>query len=181
MQVVCVCGGRGTRLFPRRVGPKSLVPLGGSSLLARLAGALDGIHTSAKPPIVIIDAQDRETPAAVDSLLPSARVVRQEQPDGVANALVLAEPFMDEVVCAVLGDMFIDGAFAPFPHAPALLFSRAAAAAETGKNFGLSIDAAGVVRAVIEKPVDRDGLQCGMGVYVLTRSIIAGFCGAPID
>jgi glucose-1-phosphate thymidylyltransferase len=181
MQLVLVCGGRGTRLFPRRVGPKSLVPLGGLSLLARLVGALDGVHTSAKPPIVVIDARDRETPAAIASLLPAARVVRQDRPDGVANALLLAEPFLDDVACAVLGDVFIDGSFAPFHHAPALLFWREAAAAETGKNFGISIDTAGAVRAVIEKPADPDGQKCGMGVYVLTRSTVAGFCRAPID
>ena len=87
---------------------------------------------------------------------------------------------MDDVVCAVLGDVFIDGRFAPFPHAPALLFWREAPAAETGKNFGISFDSAGSVRAVIEKPADRD-VRCGMGVYVLTRAIVSSFCDAPID
>jgi len=180
MQAVFVCGGKGTRLGPRRVGPKSLVPLGGSSLLARLIGALRGLHTSAKAPIVIVDAQDGETPAAVSSLLPEVRIVRQARPDGVANALLLAAPLLDDVVCAVLGDVFIDGRFAPFPHAPAVFFWREAPAEETGKNFGISLDGAGSVRAVIEKPADR-ALRCGMGVYVLTRSIVSRFCDAPID
>ena len=181
MQLVFVCGGRGTRLTPRQVGPKSLIPLGGSTLLARLAGALAGFHTSAKPPIVIVDARDQETPAAVTSLLPTARIVRQPRPDGVANALLLPEPQLDDRVCAVLGDVFVEGAFAPFPHVPALLFWRDAPPEETRKNFGISLDCAGAVRAVIEKPHDCRDMRCGMGIYVLGRSVISGFCGAPID
>ena len=180
MQVVLVCGGRGTRLWPRQVGPKSLVPLGGSSLLARLVGALAGVHTSAKPPIVVIDALDRETPAVIGALLPAARLVRQQRPDGVANALLLVEPQMDDLVCAVLGDLFVDGAVAPLSAVPGVLFWRGAPVEETRKNFGVMCDG-GIVRAVVEKPVDCDGLQCGMGVYVLSRSIVSGFRDAPID
>jgi dTDP-glucose pyrophosphorylase len=181
MQLVLVCGGKGTRLRSRRAGPKSLVPLGGTSLLARLTGALAGVHTSARPPIVIVDANDRETPAAIASLMPSATLVRQAQPDGVANALLVAEPLLDNMVCVVLGDVFVHGAIVPMPHTPALFVWRDASPVETRKNFGVSFDAAGVVRSVIEKPTDCDGLACGMGVYVFSHAMIADFARAPID
>jgi dTDP-glucose pyrophosphorylase len=181
MQVVFVCGGRGTRLAPRRVGPKSLVGVGGTTLLARIVASVGAFHDSARPPIVIVDARDDETPLVLAVLLPAARVVRQAQPDGVANALLLAEPFLDDVVLVALGDLFLDGAFAPFPCGPGLALWRDAPAAETQKNFGVSLNADGSVSGVIEKPVDCHGLRCGMGVYVLTPSVISVFRHSPID
>ena len=181
MQTVFVCGGKGTRLAPRRVGPKSLVTVGGTTLLARIVASVGAFHDSARPPLVIIDAQDDETPLALTALLPTARVIRQAQPDGVANALLLAEPFLDNMVLVTLGDLFLDGAFAPFPRGPGLVVWRDAPAAETQKNFGVSLNADGSVSGVIEKPVDCRGLRCGMGVYVLTRSVISAFRDAPID
>ena len=95
MQAVLVCGGKGTRLMPRRVGPKSLVHVGDSTLLARLVRTIGGLHTSEESPIVIVDAADTETPDALRFLFPRARIIRQPQPDGVANALLLARPFLD--------------------------------------------------------------------------------------
>src|SRR5439155_6499801 len=108
------CGGKGTRLAPRRVGPKSLVTVGGTTLLARIVASVGAFHDSARPPIVIVDAQDDETPHALTALLRTAQVIRQAQPDGVANALLLAEPFLDDVALVTLGDLFLDGVFAPF-------------------------------------------------------------------
>src|SRR5207253_7761121 len=74
-----------------------------------------------------------------------------------------------------------DGAFAPFPSASGVVFWRGATDAETRKNFGISIHADGSIADVIEKPIDCCDLRCGMGVYVLTRSIISGFPETPID
>ena len=70
MQAVFVCGGRGTRLMPRHVGPKSLISIGGSTLLAGLVSQIGRFHSSSKPPVVIVDAQDKETPATLLDLLP---------------------------------------------------------------------------------------------------------------
>jgi dTDP-glucose pyrophosphorylase len=53
--------------------------------------------------------------------------------------------------------------------------------AETGKNFGIETTVDGVVADVIEKPTDCRGLGCGMGVYVLTHTVISCFRRAPID
>ena len=181
MQTVFVCGGRGSRLTPRSVGPKSLVPIGGSSLLAHLVHRIGRCHTSDAPPVVIVDDQDAETPLVVDVLLPRACVVRQARPDGVANALLLAQPFLDDVVVVALGDLFLDGEVAGLTREPALVFWREAPPAETRKNFGVTIKSDGSVSAVIEKPVHLFGLTCGMGIYVLTRSAIACFRHAPVD
>jgi NDP-sugar pyrophosphorylase family protein len=111
MQAVFICGGRGTRLRPRH-GPKSLAPIGGSTLLAWLVSHIGRFHVSPKPPVVIVDAEDQDTPEALVDLLPGARVVHQPQPDGVANALLLAQPLLDEGAIVTLGDLFLDGTFA---------------------------------------------------------------------
>jgi dTDP-glucose pyrophosphorylase len=181
MQAVFVCGGRGSRLAPRSVGPKSLVTVAGTSLLARLVSGVGALHRSAAPPVVIVDARDAETPSALKALRPDARIIRQPHPDGVANALLLAERFLDDLMVVTLGDLFLDGAFAAIPRRPGLAFWREAPAVETHKNFGISTAADGRVSTLTEKPTDLRGLRCGMGVYVLTRSAIACFHHAPVD
>ena len=181
MQTVFVCGGRGTRLMPRPVGPKSLMRVGHSTLLEGLVTRLRQFHTSQLPPIVVVDEQDPETPKAACGLLPHAHVIRQVRPDGVASALLLAQPFLDDVVLVTLGDLFIDGTFAAITPRPALTFWSEAVTADTQNNFGIAASANGAVANVSEKPRDGRGLYCGMGLYVLTRSIVSGFQDAPID
>jgi dTDP-glucose pyrophosphorylase len=105
-------------------------------------------------------------------LLPAAKVVYQPQADGVANALLLAQPFLDHLAIVTLGDLFFDGAFGSMPLEPALVYWRDAPPAETRKNFGIATTPEGAVSRVIEKPVDGRGLRCGMGGYVLSRSAI---------
>ncbi len=180
MQAVFVCGGKGTRLRPRQ-GPKSLVPIGGSTLLAGLVSQIGRFHSSSKPPVVIVDGQDHETPAALAELLPGTRIVHQPRPDGVANALLLAQPLLDEVAIVTLGDLFLDGTFASIPKEAGLAFWRDASAEETAKNFGIIARSDGLVSGVVEKPAHAHGLSCGMGVYVLTPSVISCFQEAPID
>ena len=181
MQTVFVCGGRGTRLIPREAGPKSLVRLGGSSLLSRLVAFVGGFHRSKKPPVVIIDARDEQTPQALRQLLPDACVVRQGDPDGVANTLILAQPNLDDVVLVSLGDLFLDGTLSRILIGPGLVFWKAAPLVELRKNFGITIGSDGIVSRVIEKPVNSRGLNCGMGLYVLNRSIIDCFAHAPVN
>jgi glucose-1-phosphate thymidylyltransferase len=157
------------------------VPIAGSTLLGRLVAQIGPFHSSRKPPVVIVDAQDTETPEALLDLLPGARVVNQLQPDGVGSALLLAQPFLDNLAIVTLGDLFFEGAFAPVPERPGLTYWPDAPAAETRKNFGISATSDGIVARVIEKPADCRGLRCGLGVYVLPRSVISCFGRAPID
>lgn len=181
MQAVFVCGGKGTRLRPNHVGPKSFVCLGGSTLLERLVGLIGPLHRSQKPPVVVIDAEDSYTPEVLRHVLPDAHIVHQARADGVANALLLAQPFLDDVVIVVLGDLFVDGTFATLPRRPALVVWREAPIGEIRKNFGLRTNSDGSVLEVVEKPVDCRRLSCGMGVYVLDRFTISCCSDAPVD
>jgi dTDP-glucose pyrophosphorylase len=180
IQTVFVCGGKGSRLRPSQAGPKSLTEVGCASLLVRLAAGIGRLHSSPQPPLVIVDAADDATPRVASECLPGAVIVRQPRPDGVANALLLAEPLMDDLVLVALGDLFVEGAF-ELPDEPALMFWSGAPPGETSSNFGIQIGRDGDVSAVVEKPVDADGLCCGLGVYVLTRRLVALFHQTPID
>src|SRR5690242_19268425 len=102
MQAVFMCGVRGTRLA-RSGGPKSLVQVGGMTLLEGLVSKIGPFHTSTRPPVVVVDRGDELTPRALTSLLPNATIVRQPVPDGVASALLLARPFIDDVAIVTLG------------------------------------------------------------------------------
>ena len=180
MQLVLLCGGKGTRLRPFHQGPKSLVRLGNATLLARLIDTFLPHHRSSQPPIAIVDHNDALTPDAVGMKLRDARIVRQPRPDGVANALLLAEPILDDVILAVLGDLVVEGRFSDLPASPAVLVWKEAAAGDTRNNFGVAINN-GTVRRVVEKPYDVAGLQCGIGAYVLDRKAVASLRNAAVD
>ncbi len=107
--------------------------------------------------------------------------MRQPRPDGVANALLLARPWLDAAVLVVLGDLFLDGEFAAVPSGAALAIWRGGPASETKKNFGVAIDGDGRVARVVEKPDTVAALECGVGVYALTRTAISCFEDAPLD
>ena len=180
MQAVYVCGGKGHRLQPRPVRAKSLMPVAGASLFSRLVDRFGPLHRSTKPPVVIVDAEDEEMPRAVEALLPGARLVVQREADGVANALLFAQPLLDDAVIVTLGDLLFDGAFAPIDARPAVMLWPGAPAGEIRQNFGVVVSG-GIVSRVVEKPVEWRGLQCGLGVYVLTQPVISCFRDAPID
>lgn len=181
MQTVFVCGGRGTRLQPRQAGAKTLVSVGHSTLLEQLVRSIGAEHHSDAPPIVIVDAHDAETPDVARVLLPSAIVVRQRTPDGVANALLLAYPHLAESVIVALGDVFLDGVFGCISAEPALVYWANAPESDTQKNFGIRWRTDGTVTHVVEKPAVCGAMRCGTGVYVLNRTAISCFRRAPVD
>ena len=183
MQLVLVCGGLGARLPGRAAGlPKSMVSVGGEPLLARLYRWLAPLHQDPAP-IFIASAGDPHVPALAAGLSPGARVVFQERPDGVANAVLLAAPLLHEgPVLVVLGDLFLEGQLArPAPAPPALVVWPDGTAAATRANFGVTLASDGAVVDLIEKPKDTSGLVCGVGAYLLTRAIIERFARAPVN
>ena len=181
-QLVVICGGRGTRWPGRPPGvPKSMVELAGEPLVARLWRQLRPHHTSIAPPIFVVAAGDTMVSGFVAARIPSATVVVQAAPDGVANAVRLALPHLTGPALVALGDVVIDGELAaPAPPAPALVIWREAPAAVTRRNFGVRLDRDGAPEAVIEKPTDADGLCCGLGLYSLTPEVIGRFGAAPV-
>ncbi|MBA3463676.1 MAG: NTP transferase domain-containing protein [Deltaproteobacteria bacterium] len=182
-QLVLICGGRGTRWPGRQPGvPKSMVELAGEPIVARLWRQLRALHTSSAPPIVVVAAGDVMVPAFVTETIPSAIVVTQSRPDGVANAVRLALPHLSGPALVVLGDIVLDGELsAPPPSPPAVVIWPEAPPAATVRNFGVRIDRDGAAAAVFEKPTDTTGLLCGLGLYWLTPEVIDRFGAAPVN
>jgi dTDP-glucose pyrophosphorylase len=183
MQPVFICGGRGTRLGAVGAGargPKSLLPVGGVPLLERLVATFTALAPGR--PVFVHAAGDAGVPAWVSERASGAALVAQPEPDGVASAVLLALPHLEGPALVVLGDLFIAGAFdAPWPPAPAVAVWPEAPPHAVRRNFGVAVDAAGRVSALVEKPADPAGLVCGLGVYLLGRDDIASFASAPVD
>jgi glucose-1-phosphate thymidylyltransferase len=183
-QLVFICGGRGTRL--RGVDgagvPKSLTEIAGEPIVRRLIRQFGHFHTSGPGPIVIVAQGDAQTPGVVrDALGSRAIIVEQEKPDGVANAIRLAQPHVVERALVFLGDVVLQGAFSmPLPTQSAVCLWRDASPETISENFGVVLRD-GAVTEMVEKPADPAGLLCGIGVYALTREAIALFATSPVN
>lgn len=159
-----------------------MVELAGEPIVARLWRQLRRHHTSSSPPIFVVAAGDPMVPAFVAAQIPSATVVTQSKPDGVANAVRLALPHLTGPALVALGDIVLDGELAAPPApAPALVIWPEAPSAATVRNFGVRIDGDGAAEAVFEKPTDTTGLACGLGLYWLTPEVIDRFGAAPVN
>src|SRR5215468_6107460 len=156
-----------------------MIELGGEPLLGRLWRQLAARHTSGAPPILVAAAGDDLVPRFAAARAPSARVVVQAEPDGVANAVLLALPHLEGPALVVLADIVLDAELGPTPPPPALVTWPAAPPAVTRKNFGIRLGPDGAPVELVEKPAVADGLVCGVGLYWLTHEVIARFAAAP--
>ncbi len=151
-----------------------MVALAGRPLLAHLLERLLPLHDGAAAPVVVVAGDDPHVPGFIAATLPAARIVRQPAPDGVASALLLTLPLLAGPALVALGDLVLLGTLDPPPPAPALVVWPEAPPAATSANFGVRDDG-----ALLEKPADPRGLLCGLGLYLLTPAVIAGFANAP--
>ncbi len=181
-QVVFICGGRGRRFARDNPDlPKCMVECAGEPLLAHLARRFLGGAAPSAPPVFLVRTDDQTVADWARANVPGHVIVRQDRPDGVANAMVLAARHVPHRAIFILADLVLSGAFAAWPEeGSALPYWSEAGAADTSRNYGMLLRD-GVVTSVIEKPADTAGLVCGMGVYLFTREVLEGFRTAPIN
>jgi dTDP-glucose pyrophosphorylase len=179
MQVVLICGGRGTRLGslnPNRQ-PKAMLPIHGAPLVSHLWRRHQAL-TSVKP-IVIHSASDASIPGWARSLEGGATLCPQVVPDGVANAFALAAPHLTGPALFLLGDVILQGGFEdPWPAPPAVGIWSKGSDATLRANFGVRLEGDRVVE-LIEKPAAGSGLVCGIGAYLLTADHLREFLATP--
>ena len=171
---IILAGGAGTRLHPITMSlSKQLLPVYDKPMIYYPLATL--MFAGIKEYLIITPPRDQ---AAFRDLLGSGSqwglkfdYVVQDAPNGIAQALILAEPFLDGAPSAlILGDNIFYGA-----NLPALL--KSASARESGATvFGyyvqdperygvVEFDAAGKVKDLLEKPVRPPSNFAVTGIY----------------
>jgi len=152
---VILAGGRGTRLGDStRVVNKHLLPVYDEPMIYRPITTLRGMGVT---DILIVTGGEQVGGFA--QLLGAGFTYRvQEQPDGIAGALALAEGYVDGLFPVILGDNYFSGRFA-MPARPAIYTSRT----NRPEAFGIYDPAAD---RIVEKPKDPVSDLAVTGLYV---------------
>lgn len=155
MKGVVLAGGRGTRLGDStRVVNKHLLPVYDEPMIYRPIATLRGMGVT---DILIVTGG--ENVGGFAQLLGSGFTYRvQEQPDGIAGALALAEGYVDDLFPVVLGDNYFSATIT-MPHRPSIYTART----ERPEAFGIYDPGAG---RIVEKPKDPVSDLAVTGLYV---------------
>ena len=155
MRGVVLAGGRGTRLGDTtRVVNKHLLPVYDRPMIYHPIATLRSMGVT---DILIITGGEQVGGFA--QLLGSGFTYRvQEQPDGIAGALTLAEGYVDGPFPVVLGDNYFSSPVA-MPDRPAIYTSRT----DRPEAFGVYEPGAG---RIVEKPKDPISDLAVTGLYV---------------
>ncbi|WP_444463538.1 glucose-1-phosphate thymidylyltransferase RfbA [Rhodobacter capsulatus] len=176
---IILAGGSGTRLYPITIGvSKQLLPIYDKPMIYYPLSVLmlAGIREIAVITTPIDQEQFKRTLGDGSQWGLSLTYIAQPSPDGLAQAYILAEEFLDGAPSAmVLGDNIF------FGHGLSSLLAEADAHPGGGTVFGYRVadperygvvdfDAAGKVRAIIEKPPVPPSNFAVTGLYFLDGS-----------
>lgn len=176
---IILAGGSGTRLYPITMGvSKQLLPIYDKPMVYYPLSVLmlAGIRDIAVITTVEDQAQFIRTLGDGSQWGVSLTYIAQPSPDGLAQAYILAEEFLDGAASAmVLGDNIF------FGHALPELLRRADQSGAGGTVFGYRVadperygvvdfDATGAVRAIVEKPEVPPSNYAVTGLYFLDGS-----------
>ena len=176
---ILLAGGSGTRLYPITMGlSKQLLPIYDKPMIYYPLSAL--MLAGIREICVITTPQDQaqfiRTLGDGSQWGISLTYVEQPSPDGLAQAYILAEEFLDGAPSAmVLGDNIF------FGHGLPKLMARADAQGSGGTVFGYHVadperygvvgfDEAGAVREIVEKPAVPPSNYAVTGLYFLDGS-----------
>lgn len=160
MRGVILAGGRGARLGDTtRVVNKHLLPVYDEPMIYRPIATLRAMGCD---DILIVTSPEAVGDFA--TLLGSSFTYRvQEQPDGVAGALALAERFVGVgLFLAILGDQYFAAA-PPMPTRPTVYVSEV----DRPQDYGIYDPEQ---QRIVEKPTDPVGRLAVTGLYVLDET-----------
>jgi dTDP-glucose pyrophosphorylase len=187
MQLVFLCGGTGTRmqLELTSVKKKCLVNLNGIPILGHLINFFNSFIDPNLATIFVVSKGDNSVIKYVNKLKINANFVEQEKPDGVVNAMLLAQKIMianDGLF--ILADIVVKGEFIDEVRfdkkIPSLYILKNDYSCEIRKNFGVKIVEDKIVK-VIEKPSCPKELYCGMGIYYFTKQVLSKLKKTPVN
>ena len=179
MKGLVLAGGAGTRLRPiTHTSAKQLVPVANTPILFYGLGQLRDAGVTDVGIIVGDTAAEIEAAVGDGSALGiRATYIRQDQPLGLAHAVLTAEEFLgDDDFVMFLGDNLIEGGITHVveaferdrPDAQVLLKSVG-----DPTRFGVAdLDGEGAVVGLVEKPADPPSDLALVGVYLFTSAIL---------
>ena len=178
MKAVILCAGKGTRLYPVTLTmPKPLVPVANKPLLRYAIETLTDMGATEIGLVVnSLDSPIRDQLGdGIDTVGVPLTYIAQEDPQGLAHAVKLCEPFIgDEPFMVYLGDNIFQDRMKILYHQFKDTGASAAIALTRVANpsaFGIAELEGNRIKRLIEKPKDPPSNLAIAGVYVFQSAI----------
>jgi len=166
MKLVIPCAGRGTRLGLNV--PKALTKVNSRSLL----GHITCFWSSIVDEYIIVVSPSNQ--AAVMRESGKATFVLQDKPNGLADAILCTEPYIEGKFILNLGDCLCRGTFDEIPLGLGIGVWSTRNLYEVNKSYHVDSVVDNNVRHLVEKPNIEQvttELNCGMGIYFLDERV----------
>lgn len=165
MKIILPVAGMGTRLRPQTCFlPKALLPVGGNCILGHILDSFDSLVVSEY--IFTTGYKSELLEEYVRTLNIPHRFVKQEDPQGLGEAISLCTPFLsdDEPVLIVLGDTLFEADLNELTSRDHnALCTRQV---DNPDRFGVAVaDASGTITKLVEKPSEFVSDQALVGIY----------------
>ncbi|WP_225336283.1 bifunctional sugar-1-phosphate nucleotidylyltransferase/acetyltransferase [Halomicrobium urmianum] len=165
METVILAAGSGTRIRPLSANtPKPMLPVAGKPLVEHTADA--AVEAGTERLVFVVGYREEEIRSHFGETYRGTpvRYATQETPQGTADALQAAAPYLDGPFAVLNGDSLYEPADVDelFDVCPAVAATRVA----TPSNYGVLSTDGGVVTDIVEKPEEPPTDLANAGGYV---------------
>ena len=166
MKCIIPCAGKGTRIGS--IIPKSLIKINDHTILGHITWQWSDVIDEY---VIVVNPENE---AQIRQNSGKAKFVVQEEPKGLADAILQAEPHVNGKFIVHLGDCLFKGKFQVHRFSLGIGVWKTDDLVEINKSYLVEED--GLIRRVTEKPSIHpadmhDPLNCGMGVYFLDERV----------